>query len=531
MGWRNKYLDVDIQKRNFLNIEVNQADDVFFHINLYDNGQPLNLVSGEDTVVISFVNANNTITADSDIGKNFDKNLLEIYLNKNCTNSCGIAKMQVTINTTKKDVTNRQVTTFPIEIKVNKSIVDGQEVSTNVNSMLSSLNSATIQGQQVIKNITETATKYPPSSQLYSDVEDLKVREYGGENLLKDSGFLSGNIGTGFPWMVYNSDTTVAIKTSTVSYSGYHLNLNSTTGDAGIRQYITYNRDFKSAYTASFRIYGIKGTEIKVALSNAQMKSYTIKSDNVWEDVIVTFDTNISNWDKSFCIVSSGATNFYVSDIALWEGRNAFTYKYNSQEHFYNRLSISGQDVLAITKSGKYCGVGCANVPFGSTEWAYYDIDVHSTTYKKITAKSYNMNTTYENTMNNGTWTGWQSPLLRAFPVGSIKLSNNNTNPGTYLLGSTWILVGQGLTLAGVGTGKDKNNVSKTFNAGANTGEYQHMLKENENNFYNSSNEASNQGTTANGSFSGRIAVTTPSQSAFNVTQPTYGVYIWLRTA
>ena len=100
MGWNNKYLDVDIKKKNYLNIEVNQADDVFFRISLYDNGKPLNLVNGEDTVIINFVNANNTITADSNIGKNFNKNLLEIYLNENCTNSAGIAKMQVTINTT-----------------------------------------------------------------------------------------------------------------------------------------------------------------------------------------------------------------------------------------------------------------------------------------------------------------------------------------------------------------------------------------------------------------------------------------------
>lgn len=535
--WNQINIDVDIKKKNHHYVEVNQADDVCFNMRLYNNGQPLNLVDGEDTIIVNYANANGTVTGDSNIGRTMSKSGAIIYLPRNCTNSAGTSHMQVTINTNNnKTVFNKQITSFPIDIKVNKSIVDGQEVSTNVNSMLSSLNSANIKGQQVIKNITETATKYPPSSQLYADVEDLKVREYGGENLLQDSGFLSGNIGSGFPWNVYNSNTTAITAASDSAYSGKSVRITSTTGEAGIKQYIIYNRastvkDFKNAYTASFRIYGIKGTVIKVALSNAQMKTYTIKAENTWEDVVITFDTNINNWDKGFCIVSSSATNFYLQDVALWEGRNAFSFKYNSQECLYDRIRISGQDVLAITKSGKYAGVGCTNNPFGNNnEWAYYDIDVHSTTYKKIIARSYNRNITYENTLNNGTWTGWQSPLLRAFPVGSIKLSNNNTNPGTYLLGSTWTLVGQGLTLAGVGTGKDKNNVSKTFNAGANTGEYQHMLKENENNFYNSSNEASNQGTTANGSFSGRIAVTAPSQSAFNVTQPTYGVYIWLRT-
>lgn len=407
MGWRNKYLDIDIQKRNFLNIEVNQADDVFLHINLYDNGQPLNLANGEDTVVISFVNANNTITADSDIGKNFDKNLLEIYLNKNCTNSCGIAKMQVTINTTKKDVTNRQVTTFPIEIKVNKSIMDGQEVSKNVNSMLSSLNNATIQGQQVIKNITETATKYPTSSQLYSDVEDLKGREYGAENLLLDSGFLSGNIGTGFPWYAANTNSTVKVVESDSSTSGKSVKITSSTGQAGIAQYVTVINSPK-AYTVSFKVYGDVGTQINVSLSYAETKSYVISKSNTWEYVTLTFTKNLNSWSKSLVIFSQTVATFYLQDIALWEGKKAFTYKYNSQECLYDRIRISGQDVLAITKSGKYAGVGCTNNPFGNnSEWAYYDVDVHSTTYKKIIARSYNRNTTYENTLNNGTWTGW----------------------------------------------------------------------------------------------------------------------------
>lgn len=529
--WRDIQLDIDIKKKNHLNIEANQADDLLLTIYLYNNGVPLNLVSGEDTVIVNYVNANNTITADSNIGKNFDKNLLKIYLNKNCTNSYGVAKMQVTINTTKKDVTNRQVTTFPVEIKINKSIVDGQKVSINVNSMLSSLNNATIQGQQVIKNITETATKYPTSSQLYADVEDLKVREYGAENLLRDSGFLSGNVGTGFPWYAANTNSTVKVVESDSSTSGKSVKITSSTGQAGIAQYVTVINSPK-AYTVSFKVYGDVGTQINVSLSYAEAKSYVISKSNTWEYVTLTFTKNLNSWSKSLVIFSQTVATFYLQDIALWEGKNSFTYRHNSNECLYNRIIISGQNVLKITESGKYAGVGCINNPFGNdSEWAYYDIDVHSTTYKKIIARSYNRNITYENTLDNGTWSGWHSPELQAFPVGSIKLSSNNVNPGTYLLGSTWILVGQGLTLVGVGTGKDKNNVSKTFNAGANTGEYQHMLKENENNFYNSSNEASNQGTATGGSFTDRIAVSSPSQSAFNVTQPTYGVYIWLRTA
>ena len=408
MGWNNKYLDVDIQKKNLLRIEVNQADDVFFHINLYDNGKPLDLVSGEDTVIINFVNANNTITADSNIGKNFNKNLLEIYLNKNCTNSYGVAKMQVTINTTKKDVTNRQVTTFPIEIKVNKSIMDGQEVSENVNSMIDDINKATIEGNKVINNIKDTATKYPSSSQLYADVEDLKVREYGAENLLKDAGF-NGSIGEGFCWKNSNSDTNLTITYEPALKAGNYMTLSSNTAQPGVMQTVDTGGKLKSSYTVSLRAHGTAGNIVYIALHGVETKSYTFKNTNVWENVVVTFNTNVSNWsDKQLIIFGTAKSTFLITEVAMWEGKNSFSFKFNSKDPIYDRIKISGKDVLGITKSGKYSGVGCINNPLGDTgTWFYYDIDVHSTAYKKIVAKTYHDNTIYENTMNNGTWSGW----------------------------------------------------------------------------------------------------------------------------
>lgn len=524
--WRDIQLDVDIKKKNYLNIEANQADDLLLTIYLYNNGVPLNLVSGEDTVIVNYVNANNTITSNSDIGKGLTGNQLKLYCPRNCTNSAGIAKMQVTINTDKQYTANKQVTTFPIEVKVNKSIVDGQEVSTNVNSIIDAINSANIKGQQVIKNITETANKYPPSSQLYADVEDLKVREYGAENLLQDSCF-NGSIGTGFPWRMANADTTYSVTYAPSLRGGNYITLSSEIAQPGILQVVSTGNKLKSAYTVSLKTYGTAGNIVYISLHGVETKSYTIKSTNVWEDVTVTFSTNISNWsDKQLIIFGTAKSTFLLAEVALWEGKNAFSFKSNSQDCLYDRIRIDKQDVLAITKSGKYCGVGCTNVPFGSTEWAYYDIDVHSTTYKKITAKSYNMNITYENTMNNGTWTGWQSPLLRAFPIGSIKLSSNNTNPGTYLLGSTWTLVGQGRNLVGVGEGTDSNNVKKTFSAGNNAGQYS-VSNTHNHSLVGVSTVANVAGNYIVGN-SNNVADTTITVDTVN---PSYGVYIWLRTA
>ena len=431
--WNIIPLDVDIKKKNHNYIEINQADDMCLNVKFYNNGTPMELVDGEDVLIINYANANGTVTGDSSIGRTMSKSGAMIYFPRNCTNSAGTAHMQITINTNKTSVTNKQTTSFPIDVKIKQSVVDGKEVSKNINSMIDNINKATIEGNKVINNIKETATKYPASSQLYADVEDLKVREYGGENLLSDSGFLSGNIGSGFPWNVYNSNTTAITAASDSAYSGKSVRITSTTGEAGIKQYIIYNRastvkDFKNAYTASFRIYGIKGTVIKVALSNAQMKTYTIKAENTWEDVVITFDTNINNWDKGFCIVSSSATNFYLQDVALWEGKNAFTYKANSNECLYDRIRISGQDVLGITKSGKYEGTNCLNSPFNSGVWAYYDIDVHSSTYKKVVAKSYSSSLVYENTMNNGTWSGWEQLTTQTQAKNPSNITQDSTH-------------------------------------------------------------------------------------------------------
>ena len=427
--WRDIHLDVDIKKKNYFNIEVNQADDVFFRISLYDNGKPLNLVNGEDTIIVNYANANGTITGDSSIGRNMDKNVCNIFLPRNCTNSHGTAHMQVTINTNNTYNENKQTTSFPIDIKICRSVVDGKEVSKNVNSMIDSMNKANIQGQQIIKNIEETASKHPTSSQLYADVEDLKVREYGGENLLKDSGFLSGCFGTDFSWKKNNENTTLSTIDCDYSFSGKAVKVQSSTGDAGIYQDITYNRKFKSAYTVSFQVYGSKGTVIKISLSNAQLIKYTIKSANTWENVIATFTYDIDKWDKRLYIVSSGAANFCVKDVALWEGKNAFTYKPNSNECLYDRIKISGQDVLAITKGGKYEGLDCKNNPLGNTgTWFYYDIDIHSTTYKKIVAKSYNSSLVYENTMNNGTWSGWEQLTTQTQAKNPSNITQDSTH-------------------------------------------------------------------------------------------------------
>ena len=65
--------------------------------------------------------------------------------------------------------------------------------------------------------------------------------------------------------------------------------------------------------------------------------------------------------------------------------------------------------------------------------------------------------------------------LDMVYPVGSIYLSTNATNPAV-LFGGTWEAYAQGRVLIGAGTGTDSRNEQKIFAAGSTGGEYNHQL-------------------------------------------------------
>ena len=62
--------------------------------------------------------------------------------------------------------------------------------------------------------------------------------------------------------------------------------------------------------------------------------------------------------------------------------------------------------------------------------------------------------------------------LSKIYPVGSVYITYNNVNPGTFL-GGTWERFGQGRTLVGEGTGND-GSTSMSFTAGSEGGNYKH---------------------------------------------------------
>lgn len=133
------------------------------------------------------------------------------------------------------------------------------------------------------------------------------------------------------------------------------------------------------------------------------------------------------------------------------------------------------------------------------------------------------------------------------FPVNSIYLTADNTNPTTRFSGTTWELVSEGRYLAGVGTGSDKNGLSKTITEGSNSdsfGEYEHTLTEAEmpRHDHDISTRRRRYGRTngSNRDQSGPFDPNTPvhvstsfegDSQSHNNTPPYFGVYVWKRTS
>jgi hypothetical protein len=66
--------------------------------------------------------------------------------------------------------------------------------------------------------------------------------------------------------------------------------------------------------------------------------------------------------------------------------------------------------------------------------------------------------------------------ISAAYPVGSIYINgSSSTNPGTLFGFGTWVSIGQGRVLVGVGTGVDTNGTNRSFTNGATGGRYTHV--------------------------------------------------------
>ena len=120
------------------------------------------------------------------------------------------------------------------------------------------------------------------------------------------------------------------------------------------------------------------------------------------------------------------------------------------------------------------------------------------------------------------------------YPVGSVYITYNNVNPGTFL-GGTWERFGQGRTLVGEGTGND-GSTSMSFTTEDSGGEYKHKLtlEELPNAIWHSNGGKQTGGLKQAfnlGSQSGANTLATNFDQPHNNIQPYIVVYFWRRTA
>ena len=125
------------------------------------------------------------------------------------------------------------------------------------------------------------------------------------------------------------------------------------------------------------------------------------------------------------------------------------------------------------------------------------------------------------------------------FPVGSVMFSADDVNPTQRFAGTKWEQVAEGRFIAGVGEGTDKNAATQTVAAGDDTtvGEYSHTLTVPE--------MPAHSHTQLGGGFNGSDGIepgsrrtqdlgqtgTTGTNQSHNNIPPTFGLYVWKRTA
>lgn len=144
---------------------------------------------------------------------------------------------------------------------------------------------------------------------------------------------------------------------------------------------------------------------------------------------------------------------------------------------------------------------------------------------------------------------GIDTIMNNIFPIGKIELFFDSSDYSNYM-GFSWQKVAEGKMIVGVGTGTDKNNKTKTFDVGNNAGEYEHKQSVDELVEHihkditvdGTKFKIANHGIIAGNNLTvlasdgapndiktGNIERTSTSQKAMNITNPSYGVYVWKR--
>lgn len=183
--------------------------------------------------------------------------------------------------------------------------------------------------------------------------------------------------------------------------------------------------------------------------------------------------TKINSWDNNYTLEQDyKAGNLFTSTTSTYEiafgvkdsFMSDYSWKVVTVTPTYTLINF-GKDGKSLTFFGQDCN--SANTLTINGDLAINSVKENTSSTKLLVANG--------STVMYRDWNKLVNSIKSAmYPVGSVYITYNNVNPGTFL-GGTWERFGQGRTLVGEGTGND-GSTSMSFTTGATGGEYTHRL-------------------------------------------------------
>ena len=302
----------------------------------------------------------------------------------------------------------------------------------------------------------------------------------------------------------------------------------------------TYKVRYKKTTATSFTEVTITAQTGKYTVTNA---SYIFAADSSSSfDVEVTAADDFGTASRStrastaFTLVNWGSNGTSMAIGKVAEKANAFEIGLRAYDqygmHISNGMSLYGGANTPIdpNTTTEHLILTNQNVPATGlwyVETIFYSTKLVTSDRRQIAMPYRRGGATYSRYYTSGAWSAWESDALAAWPVGSIYLAYNHTNPAT-LFGGTWTRIQNAFLWATTSTGT----------IGQTGGEQTVTLTEDQMPKHNHGGTYTNAGTarthawlTSNGSAMGYDSVEAGGGQAHNNMPPYIQVSIWRRTA
>lgn len=181
--------------------------------------------------------------------------------------------------------------------------------------------------------------------------------------------------------------------------------------------------------------------------------------------------TKINSWDNNYSLEQDyKAGNLFTSATSSYEVAfgvkdsfmSDYSWKVVTVTPTYTLINF-GKDGKSLTFFGQ--DGNSANTLTINGDLAINSVKENASSTKLLVAN--------DSTVMYRDWNKLVNSIKSAmYPVGSVYITYNNVNPGTFL-GGTWVQFGQGRTLIGQGTGND-GSTSMSFTANSTGGSYKH---------------------------------------------------------